>query len=62
MENKLTIPEELLYADLLIVSIRTRAIMQLASLNEEQKNEAIVDMINRKMQELRFSSEFEKTR
>ncbi len=62
MRNNLTVPEELLRADLMLVSIRTRMILELSACDEDQKKMAIEDMINRKMNDLRLASDFEATR
>lgn len=47
--NELNLPKDLIHASMQVVACRTRLIMELGCLNENEKRLAIDDMIKRQM-------------
>jgi hypothetical protein len=52
-ENILTFPENFLRAQLMVVAVRTKMIMDLRVLNEQEKNAAIDEMVERQLRHMR---------
>lgn len=52
MTSDITVPKQFLHAKLTVVAVRTQMILELKSLNEREKREAIDDMINRQMRDI----------
>lgn len=57
MVKELTLPKNLIQATMQVVSCRTRLIMELGCLSENQKRAAIDDMICRQMRALEMDNE-----